>query len=230
MVRAVLRQSALGDVEVAHDLEPAEDARLCLLGELAQLVEHTVDATAHVEGVLARFEMDVGGSHARGVGQERVDQFDGAGIHNAGRGLTGLAAALFAGVLELAARAEVDGHRFVEAALHADDRDDASLDAHADLVDRDHVEGVRHGEHETAVVGDAQRHDAVAHDEVAREEADGVGLGHRVAEIDHPDAHLAGDSCDDLLLGDGAIADQYLAETLARVALPLDGAVPPVRP
>ncbi len=43
----------------------------------------------------------------------------------------------------------------------------------ADLVDRDHVERVGHGEHQTALFVDAQGQDAVPHDEVAGQQADG---------------------------------------------------------
>ena len=110
---AVLRQPPLGDVEVAHDLEAADDAGLQLLGELAHLVQHAVDAAADVERVLRRLEVDVGRVHAGRVGEQRVDDLDDVGVDLAGR-VVGRRLGLSARVLELAARAEVDGDGLVE--------------------------------------------------------------------------------------------------------------------
>ena len=57
---AVLRQAALGDVELGHDLDAADhrggqvDRRALAFGE------HAVDAVAHLQAVLERLDVDVG--------------------------------------------------------------------------------------------------------------------------------------------------------------------------
>ena len=53
----------------------------------------------------------------------------------------------------------------------------ALLGAHADLVDGDDVQRVRHGHHEAAVLVEAERHEAAADDEVPRQQPEGAGLG-----------------------------------------------------
>ena len=93
-----------------------------------------------------------------------------------------------------------------KAGLRADDRHDALLGAHADLVDGDDVQRVGHGHHEAAVVVEAERHEPAAHDEVARQQAEGAGLGRGLREVDHADVHLAGHRGDDVLLADQALA------------------------
>ena len=195
----VLRQPPLGDVHVAHDLEAARDAGLQLLGELAQVVQHAVDAAAHVQRVLARLEVDVRGVHAGGVGEEGVDHLDDVGVDGAPVSPPPHPPR---GVLELAARAEVDGDRLVETALRADDGHHAPLGAHADLVDGDDVQRVGHRQVQCAVAVDAQRHEPVAHDEIARQQAHGGRLRGRQRQIGDADAHLAGDRGDDVLFGD----------------------------
>ena len=45
----VLRLAALGDVDVAHDLEARDDAVLDALGRALHLVQHAVDAVAHAQ-------------------------------------------------------------------------------------------------------------------------------------------------------------------------------------
>ena len=93
---------------------------------------------------------------------------------------------------ELATRAEVDGHGFVEAALRAHHAHHALAGAQAYLVDRDHVERVGHGQHEVALGLHAQGEDAMTHDEVARQQADGHGRRRLFVQVRHVDVHLAG--------------------------------------
>ena len=56
----VLRDAALGDVQVGHDLEPREDARLHAPRDRHDLVQHAVDAEAHDQLLRLRLEVDVG--------------------------------------------------------------------------------------------------------------------------------------------------------------------------
>ncbi|OPZ43850.1 MAG: hypothetical protein BWY94_01796 [Actinobacteria bacterium ADurb.BinA094] len=181
-------------------------------------MQHAVDAAADPEGVLPGFEVDVGCVHAGRVGEQAVDDLDDVGVDLSGLG--GGFLGLLARVPELAARAEVDADRLVEGGLAADDRHHALLGAHDDLVDGDDVERVGHGEHQAAVLVDAERHDPAPHDEVAREEPEGGRLRRGVHEVGHADVHLVGDGGDDVLFGHEALGDQDLAEAAAAVALP----------
>ena len=57
---AVLRAAALGDVDLAHDLETRDDAVLDALGGVLHLVQHAVDAVADGELTLTGLDVDVG--------------------------------------------------------------------------------------------------------------------------------------------------------------------------
>ena len=59
---AILREAALGDVELRHDLDARGDGVLELHRRLHDLVEHAVHAEAHAETLLVRFEMDIRGA------------------------------------------------------------------------------------------------------------------------------------------------------------------------
>ena len=56
---AVLRDAALGDVDVGHDLQAADHAGLDALGRAHHLVQHAVDAVADAQVVLGRLDVDV---------------------------------------------------------------------------------------------------------------------------------------------------------------------------
>ena len=72
----VLGQTPLRDVEVAHDLEAADDRVLQLDGRLHDLVEHAVDAVADPHGLLVGLDVDVGGILPDGVEQDEVHKLD----------------------------------------------------------------------------------------------------------------------------------------------------------
>ncbi len=73
---AVLRQAPLGDVEVRHDLDAADDRQREVLRRRDHLVEDAVDAVAHLELVLERLEVDVGGLVLDRLEQHEVEQPD----------------------------------------------------------------------------------------------------------------------------------------------------------
>ena len=73
---AVLRDPALGDVDVGHDLQPADDAGLDRLRRAHDLVQHAVDAEPDPQVVLGRLEVDVGGAVLDRLGDEQVDELD----------------------------------------------------------------------------------------------------------------------------------------------------------
>src|SRR5690606_25451761 len=72
----VLWQAAFGDVEPGHDLDPA-DHRGGEVGRRAfALLEHAIDAIAHLEPVLERFDVDVGRTHLDRALDDQVHQAD----------------------------------------------------------------------------------------------------------------------------------------------------------
>ena len=56
---AVLRQAALGDVELGHDLDARDDRGLQPARRRLDVVEHAVDAVADLDLVLERLDVDV---------------------------------------------------------------------------------------------------------------------------------------------------------------------------
>ena len=78
---AVLGQALLGDVDAGHDLEAGDDrGPACVLGMLSRLDADAVDAVAHADAVGHRLDVNVGGPHADGLGDDQVDQLDDRGV------------------------------------------------------------------------------------------------------------------------------------------------------
>jgi hypothetical protein len=73
---AVLRHAALGDVELAEDLDAAGERRLELDGRLHHLEQRTVDAVAHPQLVLERLDVDVARAPSHRLGEDAVDELD----------------------------------------------------------------------------------------------------------------------------------------------------------
>ena len=96
---AVLRDAALGDVEVGEDLDAGGDRGDRRRGHDRRLGEHAVDAVADPHLVLLRLEVDVGGAALDGLLDHPLDELDDGRV--------------------LAGRAEVHGRRreVVERAL-----------------------------------------------------------------------------------------------------------------
>ena len=66
---AVLRQPALGDVELRHDLETADDRGGEMRRRRRRVLQHAVDAIAHAQSVLIALEV-----HVRRARVERLDE------------------------------------------------------------------------------------------------------------------------------------------------------------
>src|SRR5690606_10294152 len=77
---AILRQAALGDVELGHDLDAADHRR----GEVGRrafaLLQHAVDAVADLQPVLERFDVDIGGAQLDRALDHQVHQPDHRGF------------------------------------------------------------------------------------------------------------------------------------------------------
>jgi hypothetical protein len=72
----VLRDPALGDVDVGHDLQRLMTPGLDRAGRAHHLVEHAVDAVADPQVLLARLDVDVGRAVRDRLRDEQVDELD----------------------------------------------------------------------------------------------------------------------------------------------------------
>lgn len=73
---AVLRQAALGDIELGHDLDAA-DHRGGELGRRAfAFHQHAIHAVTHLEPAFERFDMDVRGAQFHRVLDHQIHQAD----------------------------------------------------------------------------------------------------------------------------------------------------------
>jgi len=73
---AVLRQASLGDVKIREHLETRDDGQGKVLGRWRQFGERAIDATADLEFVLERLEMNVGRLVADRLREHQVDEAD----------------------------------------------------------------------------------------------------------------------------------------------------------
>ncbi len=69
---AVLRNAALGDVHLRHDLETGDERGLDVLRQLHGLVEHAVHAVAHAHMPAVRLQVDIGGAFVDGLQDHRI--------------------------------------------------------------------------------------------------------------------------------------------------------------
>ena len=76
----VLRQAALGDVQVGHDLEARDHRQGQVLGRRRHLVERAVHAVADLELGLERLEMNVAGAVLDRLEQDQVHEADDRGL------------------------------------------------------------------------------------------------------------------------------------------------------
>jgi hypothetical protein len=72
----VLRQAALGDVQVRQQLDARADGRALPRRHHLAGVQHAVDAVAHVQAVVEGLQVDVGGAQLDHAPDQAVDQAD----------------------------------------------------------------------------------------------------------------------------------------------------------
>ena len=195
--------------------------------QAADLAQHAVDAVADAQEFLLGLEVDVRGAALDGIGEQRVHQ-----PHHRLAVLVGLAfEALVVDLAgldllqdpvdrELVAEHLVDG--LVDLRLAGEERQDLHVHAEqgADLVERDHVEGVGHrhrGPVGRGVEGDAE--DVVAPGDVLGDQLDRLGVDDHLGEIDALLAELAAQHLADDRLGGEAETHQELAQVLAGLLL-----------
>ena len=73
---AVLRQAALGDIQLGHQLQARDDGGLQLARRRFLVEEHAVDAVADAEFLLERLDVDVAGALLDGLRDHGVHQAD----------------------------------------------------------------------------------------------------------------------------------------------------------
>ena len=74
---AVLGHAALGDVQLAHDLDAGDDGRVMLLGDgRHRLLQHAVDAVLDDHRIVAGFDVNVAGSPLQGGKDRGIHQPD----------------------------------------------------------------------------------------------------------------------------------------------------------
>ena len=153
---AVLGETLLGDVQVGHHLEPADQPALDVLGGgRHRLVEHTVDPEADPDVALSRFQVDVGGSVAHRLRHDRVHELDDRGVLE---GLLEVRRGLVDGFggdarhrLHLRVHAGELLDRVLDVVRRRDDRLDVPPRDRPDVVERVDVGGIRHRDQQSAV-------------------------------------------------------------------------------
>ncbi len=72
----VLRQAALGNVELGHDLDAADHGGGQIGRRAFGLLQHAIDPVAHLQPVLERFDVNVGGARLDRPLDDQIDQPD----------------------------------------------------------------------------------------------------------------------------------------------------------
>ena len=218
---AVLGDAALGDVELAHDLDARNDGGVPVLRDGRHgVVQDAVDAVLDDDFLIARFDVDVGGAAFEGVEDGGIDELDDRRDVAVDGGEA------------------VDGKRFVGVVLVADDVEreafgdlfedalgllglleevgdlggggdfDAELlvEEEAEFVDGVEVAGIGEGDFEGSVLR-LEGHEVVTEHEVDGDGAEEVVLDGAVAEVDEFAAIAGGDGAGFGELGGGGRAE-----------------------
>src|SRR5262249_39964073 len=69
---AVLRQAALGDVEVGHDLQSRDDRSVHRVRRVHRLEEHAVNAVTHLQSLFLGLNVNIAGALLNRVGNQVV--------------------------------------------------------------------------------------------------------------------------------------------------------------
>jgi hypothetical protein len=154
----VLRDALLRDIQVRHDLHARDDAGGHAPRHGGDVLQHAVDAEAHAHLFAIGREMDIGGVHLHGLGDDLVDELDDgrvvgglAQIDDLGA-LLGLSLGDGVGVGDDVLQA-IQARDEAFDVLGRGDPDTHLVAGHdRDVVDGEHVGGVGHRHQEGAVV------------------------------------------------------------------------------
>src|SRR5690606_2572745 len=218
---AVLRDAALGDVQVREDLDARGQRCLHLERRLHDLLEHAVDSVADPDLLFVWLDVDVGSAAHHGVGQDAVDELDDGRVVDL-RLERGEADFFFLGLEDL----DVLGldlleqlleplvRRFVvllellaERELARDDRLDVVPRDELEVIQRTGIRRVHHRDGERTPDA-TERQDAVFEGDVRRNEPDDPGVDDDLLEVDGGNAVQARDGAYQLLFRDEAELDQ----------------------
>ena len=230
---AVLRDAALGDVEVGEDLQARHDGGDRAGRDQGGLLEHAVDAVADAHVLVAGLEVDVGGAALDGLLDDPVHELDDRGVLAGGAEVD---RRVVAQVVERAGgrgrRRRRRGVRVVGVVLdrrsravaevgvlHAVDqrldggrrrhrRADLVAGHHRDVVLREHVGRVGHGDQQRPLAGERDRHGLVAAGGRGGDELGGVGVDAVDAEVDVVEPEALRDRARELVLGQRPVGDQ----------------------
>jgi hypothetical protein len=229
---AVLRDPPLGDVEVGEDLDPRRDRGDHGRRDDRRLLQHAVDAVADPHLLLLRLEVDVGGAALDGLGDHPLDELDDRRVLTRGAEVDGLRrqvvqrprralrrplGRLLLYRLGLRRRAVppaparvVDAvEDEVDVARRRDGGPHLVAGHHGDVVDRQHVRWVGHGDQQRAVGGERDRHRLVALDRGRRDELCRVRVDAVLLQVEVVEAEALGDRARELDLGDRAGREQH---------------------
>ena len=225
---AVLRQAALGDIQLGHQLEARDDGGLQFARRRFLVEEHAIHAEADAEFLLERLDVNVAGALLDGLGDHGVHQADDgrlarhvAQVFEVGAGLLVVALAGKVRCSRLAVVA-VDG---VEDFLLGGERG-ADLQAGEGAHGGDGLEIQRIGHREREdVVRQGDGNGAALAQEAVREAFDFGSGGRRAIHRHQRDAELIGERGQHVALGDEAHVDQDLAELVAALLLQFERAL-----
>ena len=152
---AVLGDAAFGDVDVGHDLEPADHPALDRPGRVHDLVEHAVDPEPDPQVVLGRLDVDVRRPVGHRLGDEEVDELDDGGVLDVPPGPAASSSSSASSSAAIWATSSTSASRRWKRSMASDELgaggdDDRDLGAgHGpDVVDGQDVAGVGHGHHQ----------------------------------------------------------------------------------
>ena len=232
----VLRQAALGDVELGHDLEAGGDAGVQLHRGLGHAAQDAVHAQADAELGFIGFEVDVRGAALDGVQQHLVDEAHHRRVVAAlGVGDVVAVVVFAAGGLEVfqalvvahavahavaGGEGEFDG--LAELFLVHEDGFDREVGGELDLVQGAGVGGVGDA-HEQAVAALVQRQGLVLADQLFADELGGGLAQVEGGRVEQRHAELHGIGPGDVGRGDQLLFQQVLVDRALELAGLLQG-------
>ena len=191
----VLGGARLRDVHAAHHLEAHRDGGPVAAVQASHLAQDAVDPVANPQEPRLRLEVDVGGSSLHRVGEEHVDEADnrlavlvGGPRYRPRIELPGLDLAQDPGHGEVVAVGAFQEPLDVRAPREEGDDLHPVADEGTEVIERDHVEGIRHRDGEPpggavrrVLQGEADGHEAPR--DGLRDRLHRLGLDHRAPKI-----------------------------------------------
>src|SRR5580698_4732354 len=196
---AVLGHAALGDIELAHDLDTRDHGRVMLFADRRHsLRQHAVDTELDHDRIVARFDVNVGSAPLQCGKNRGIDQADDrAGVGSRSGQLVDAERFFRARLLVFADDLEAFAGFFQHALRllglrqnvgdlfeRRDLGDDALLQQQADLVDHHQLAGIGDGDGQLAVRSFFQRHEVVAEHQLDRDLFEQVVMQLEIRKID----------------------------------------------